>query len=314
MVASDARSISDCNMTASYYLNRTTSSLRPNRAISNLSALFPNLHQIALRAECTLHPLQCMIQDDAVVTVRSATGLNELNISTNEQQIAKQPAFYQITKAAIHGLLASAHCVSQAHVTRGKIVREAAKCSLAMSQGKKGSAADSGDPPDGSTWHGWGKMGSRPIGIMASLAGAVTGRQTGLIFDFSRFDKFNGRQAGVLPGSPEASVWPPALTKNAEGKGGKVENLEMGNLESATASLHKLNLILMLPPGPVPDQHAAAASCAIESLFVPERCMVRPVEPRGPAGARCRSRILRAANSATPLLVVVAAAAAAAEI
>ncbi|RDH29196.1 hypothetical protein BDQ94DRAFT_150794 [Aspergillus welwitschiae] len=47
MVASDARSISDCSMTASYYLNRTTSSLRPNRAISNLSALFPNLHQIA---------------------------------------------------------------------------------------------------------------------------------------------------------------------------------------------------------------------------------------------------------------------------
>ncbi|RDK38305.1 hypothetical protein M752DRAFT_77857 [Aspergillus phoenicis ATCC 13157] len=47
MVASDARSISDCNMTASYYLNRTTSSLQPNRAISNLSALFPNLHQIA---------------------------------------------------------------------------------------------------------------------------------------------------------------------------------------------------------------------------------------------------------------------------
>ncbi|KAL7651512.1 hypothetical protein ACMYSQ_011224 [Aspergillus niger] len=45
-----------------------------------------------------------------------------------------------------------------------KIVREAAKCSLAMSQGKKGSAADSGDPPDGSTWHGWGKWDPGPLG------------------------------------------------------------------------------------------------------------------------------------------------------
>ncbi|OJZ86997.1 hypothetical protein ASPFODRAFT_46539 [Aspergillus luchuensis CBS 106.47] len=36
--------------------------------------------------------------------------------------------------------------------------------SLDMSQGKMGSAADSGDPPEGGTWHEWGEeMGSRPI-------------------------------------------------------------------------------------------------------------------------------------------------------
>ncbi|RAK91755.1 hypothetical protein BO79DRAFT_278250 [Aspergillus costaricaensis CBS 115574] len=39
----------------------------------------------------------------------------------------------------------------------------------------------------------------------------------------------------------KASVWPPALTKNAEGKKAeKWKTLRMGNLESATATLHKV--------------------------------------------------------------------------
>lgn len=51
--------------------------------------------------------------------------------------------------------------------------------SLDMSQGKMGSAADSGDPPEGGTWHEWGGCDPGPFGIMANSAGAVTGRQTG---------------------------------------------------------------------------------------------------------------------------------------
>ncbi|OJI83522.1 hypothetical protein ASPTUDRAFT_607454 [Aspergillus tubingensis CBS 134.48] len=92
--------------------------------------------------------------------------------------------------------------------TRSSVRLQRAR-SLDMSQGKMGNAADSGDPPEGGTWHEWGgEWDPGPFGIMANLAGAVTGRQTGrmnesdrlrkllenLRFLQVRFDKLDGRQ------------------------------------------------------------------------------------------------------------------------
>ncbi|GFN19542.1 RTA1 domain protein [Aspergillus tubingensis] len=103
-----------------------------------------------------------------------------------------------------------------------------------------GNAADSGDPPEGGTWHEWGgEWDPGPFGIMANLAGAVTGRQTGRMNESDRLRKLLENLRFLQWG--KASVWPPALTKNAEGKKAeKWKTLRMGNLESATATLHKV--------------------------------------------------------------------------
>lgn len=63
-----------------------------------------------------------------------------------------------------------------------------------------GNAADSGDPPEGGTWHEWGgEWDPGPFGIMANLAGAVTGRQTGRMNESDRLRKLL-EEPSISPG------------------------------------------------------------------------------------------------------------------
>lgn len=74
---------------------------------------------------------------------------------------------------------------------------------------------------DGGKWDP-GPLGSWLVWLELSRVGKPGCRRTSQIgfagffrnFDFSRFDKFNGRQAGVLPGSPEVSAG--AMPQNPE--------------------------------------------------------------------------------------------------